>query len=100
MSDYIYNISNQISQQWKDIIESTNINGYTREVISIGLWSMNKYYTGFPEIEHCYKVTFNFFPTIHQHNFTEKQNEWRDEIIKIFINILIDDTEEKLKILL
>jgi hypothetical protein len=53
-------IVKQITDKWKKVIESTNVNGYSRKVESIDCFRMNKHYTGYPEIEFCYKVTFNF----------------------------------------
>ena len=53
-------IVEQIIAKWKEIIESTVVDGYSRKVESIDFFRMNKYYKGYPEIEFCYKVTFNF----------------------------------------
>jgi hypothetical protein len=53
-------IVKQITDKWKEIIESTVVDGYSRKVESIDFFRMNKYYKGYPEIEFCYKVTFNF----------------------------------------
>ena len=55
-----YSIAEQVTQEWKEIIESINIDGYSREVTSIDLFQMGKYYTGYPKIKQCYKVCFNF----------------------------------------
>lgn len=53
-------IVKQITDKWKEMIESTTVSGYSRKVESVDFFRMNKYYTGYPEIEFCYKVTFNF----------------------------------------
>jgi hypothetical protein len=53
-------IVEQIIAKWKIIIESTVVNGYSRKVDSIDCFRMNAWYSGYPEIEFCYKVTFNF----------------------------------------
>ena len=50
----------QITDKWKEMIESTTVSGYSRKVESVDFFRMNKYYTGYPEIEWCYKVVFNF----------------------------------------
>jgi len=49
-----------LTDKWKEIIESIEVDGYSRKVESVDLFRMNKYYTGYPESEFCYKVTFNF----------------------------------------
>ena len=49
-----------LTDKWKTIIESIVVNGHSRKVESVNCFRMNKYYTGYPEIEFCYKVSFNF----------------------------------------
>ena len=49
-----------LTDKWKEIIESINVSGYSRKVKSVDIFRMSKYYTGYPEIEFCYKVNFNF----------------------------------------
>jgi len=75
--------SEQISEKWKKLIESTVVSGYSRKVESVDLFRMNKYYTGYPEIEFCYKVTFNFEDGI------------SDSIYSNTTNPYIDDAKEK-----
>jgi hypothetical protein len=53
-----------LTDKWKEIIESINVSGYSRKVESVNLFRMNRYYNGHPEIEWCYKVTFNFEDSI------------------------------------
>ena len=53
------NIANQIVSNWKKEIESIN-SDITRIVSSVDCFRMNRYYSGHPEIEYCYKVNFNF----------------------------------------
>ena len=48
-------VANKIVSKWKEIIES-----YSIKVKSVSCFRMDKYYTGYPEIEHCYKVNFDF----------------------------------------
>jgi hypothetical protein len=48
-------VANKIVSKWKEIIES-----YSIRVGDISLFRMDKYYAGYPEIEHCYKVNFDF----------------------------------------
>jgi len=48
-------VAKKIVSKWKEIIES-----YSIKVGDISLFRMNKYYTGYPEIEYCYKVNFDF----------------------------------------
>jgi hypothetical protein len=49
-----------LTDRWKEIIESINVNGHSRKVESVNICRMNKYYNRYPEIEFCYKVTFDF----------------------------------------
>jgi len=48
-------VANKIVSKWKEIIES-----YSIKVKSVSCFRMDKYYTGYPEIEYCYKVNFDF----------------------------------------
>jgi len=76
-------IVKQITDKWKTLIESTVVDGYSRKVQSIEFFRMNKYYTGYPEIEFCYKVNFNFEDGI------------SDSIYSNTTNPYIDTTKEK-----
>ena len=76
-------IVKQITDKWKEMIESTIVGGYSRKVESVDFFRMNKYYTGYPEIEWCYKVTFNFEDGI------------SDSIYSNVTNPYIDATKEK-----
>jgi hypothetical protein len=73
----------QITDKWKTIIESTVVNGYSRKVESVNCFRMSKWYTGYPEIDFCYKVTFNF------------ENGISDSIYSNTTNPYIDDVKEK-----
>ena len=48
-------VANKIVSKWKEIIES-----YSIHIESVHCFRMDKYYAGYPEIEHCYKVNFDF----------------------------------------
>lgn len=71
-------IVKQITDKWKEIIESTIVDGYSRKVEFIDFFRMNKYYTGYPEIEFCYKVTFNFPDGISDSIYSNTTNPYTD----------------------
>lgn len=48
-------VAEKIVSKWKEIIES-----YSIKIESVNLFRMNQYYTGYPDIEFCYKVNFDF----------------------------------------
>jgi len=48
-------VAEKIVSKWKEIIES-----YSIKVESVNLFRMNMHYTGYPDIEFCYKVNFDF----------------------------------------
>lgn len=60
-------IANKIVNKWKEIIESYDI-----EINSINCFRMNRFYQGYPEIEYCYKVNFDFGLDM-PNNFTSNQ---------------------------
>ena len=70
----------QISEKWKTIIESTVVNGYSRKVESVNCFRMDKYYTGYPQIEFCYKVTFNFEDGISSSIYSNTTNPYIDDV--------------------
>jgi hypothetical protein len=91
----------QITDKWKEMIESTVVSGYSRKVESVDCFRMNKYYTGYPEVEFCYKVTFNFedviSPSIYS-NVTnpyidDSKKEWHKRLEDRFINMFYDIPE-------
>jgi hypothetical protein len=99
-------IVEQIIAKWKIIIESTVVNGYSRKVDSIDCFRMNKYYTGYPEIEFCYKVTFNFPDGISDSIYSNTTNpyfyekttdvtkeKWHKRLEDRFLNIFYDFPE-------
>lgn len=67
-----------LTDKWKEIIESINASGYSRKVKSVDLFRMSKYYTGYPEIEFCYKVNFNFEDGISNSIYSNTTNPYID----------------------
>ena len=91
----------QITDKWKEIIESTIVSGYSRKVESVNCFRMDKYYTGYPEI-FCYKVTFNFedgiSPSIYSNTtnpYTDfDKDKWRKRIEDRFTNMFWNPSDE------
>ena len=81
-----------LTDKWKDIIESINVDGESRKVESVNYFRMDKYYTGYPEIEFCYKVTFNFEDGISNDQTHSNVNryEWHKRIEDRFTNMFYD----------
>lgn len=48
-------VANKIVSKWREIIES-----YSIKIESVHCFRMHKYYAGYPQIEYCYKVNFDF----------------------------------------
>ena len=48
-------VADKIVSKWREIIES-----YSIKIESVHCFRMHKYYTGYPQIEYCYKVNFDF----------------------------------------
>ena len=67
-----------LTDKWKEIIESIKVDGYSRQVESVNYFKMNKYYTGYPQIEFCYKVNFNFEDDISNSIYSDKTNPYID----------------------
>lgn len=92
----------KITDKWKDIIESTTVSGYSRKVESINFFRMDKWYTGYPEIEFCYKVTFNFEDGISNSIYSNVTNpyidnakdKWYKTIEDIFTNMFWSSPDE------
>jgi hypothetical protein len=85
----------QISEKWKTIIESTIVGGYSRKVESVNCFRMDKYYTGYPEIEFCYKVTFNFEDGISggQTHSNPNRYEWHKKLEETFTKMFSDSNK-------
>ena len=75
-----------LTDKWKDIIESINVDDESRKVESVNYFRMDKYYTGYPEIEFCYKVTFNFEDGISNDQTHSNVNryEWHKKLEETF----------------
>jgi len=94
----MYEFSKILTDKWKDIIESINVDGESRKVESVNCFRMNKYYTGYPEIEFCYKVTFNFEDGISDSIYSNTTNpyiddakeKWHKRLEDRFVNIFYD----------
>ena len=92
----------QITDKWKEMIESTTVSGYSRKVESVNCFRMDKYYTGYPEIEFCYKVTFNFpmfgYEDIDRTNKKSKSDtrveKWHKRIEDRFTNMFWNPSDE------
>jgi len=92
-----------LTDKWKEVIESIKVDGHSRKVESVNLFRMDKYYTGYPEIELCYKVTFNFEDgisnSIYDQNNTNPyidnaKDKWRKTLEYRFVNMFWDPSDE------
>lgn len=95
-----------LTDKWKEVIESINVDGYCRKVESVDLFRMNKYYTGHPKIEWCYKATFNFpMNEIQVEEYEDPKrtksdiriDNWHKELELKFTNIFYDEPKVELK---
>lgn len=66
--------------RWERVINSIKVDGYSRQVESVNYFKMNKYYTGYPQIQFCYKVTFNFEDSISQSIYSNTTNPYIDVV--------------------
>jgi hypothetical protein len=89
-------IANLLVDKWKLIIESIYVKDFSKKVESVNLFRMDNYYNGYPEIEYCYKVTFNFEfssisdPTKIASIYDTYAREWNSELEKTFIVLFGD----------
>lgn len=83
-----------LTDKWKEVIESINIDGYSRKVDSVDLFRMNKYYDK-PEIEFCYKVSFNF-PMMGDgiDKKSKSDGEWHNELELRFTKMFWNPSDE------
>ena len=73
-------IAQQLVDKWSKIIESYNI-----KIESTNLFRMDKYYEGYPDIEYCYKVNFNFDGALKGYTINERTwIELKNNFIEIF----------------
>lgn len=96
--------SKKLVDQWKDIIESIDIEGYKRKVDSINLYRMDNWYTGYPDIIFCYKVNFNF--SLNDYQDVDRSNKksksdirvemWHQELDSIFEKLFQDGPNSKI----
>ena len=94
-------IAKQLANKWKEIIESISVDGYSRKVESTDCIRMTKFYTGYPEIEWCYKVIFNFHDGISYIEFPKediilenKKSRWHDNLQKSFTEMFWEPANE------
>ena len=71
-------VAKQLTDKWKEIIESISVRGYTRRIESVNFFKMDAWYSGFPDIEFCYKVTFNFEDVISNSIYSNTTNPYID----------------------
>ena len=85
-----------LTDKWKDIIESISVDGESRKIESVNCFRMNKWYAGYPEIEFCYKVTFNFEDGISngQTHSNANRYEWHKKLEEIFTKMFWDPSIE------
>ena len=85
-----------LTDKWKDIIESISVGGESRKIESVNCFRMNKWYAGYPEIEFCYKVTFNFEDGISngQTHSNSNRYEWHKKLEETFTKMFWDPSIE------
>jgi hypothetical protein len=91
-------IAKQLTDKWKEIIESISVRGYTRRIGSVNFFKMDNHYPGYPDVL-CYKVNFNFedntIGSNHQSIYSNTTNpyiddskeKWNKELKDIFTNM-------------
>lgn len=94
----MYDIAETIVNKWKTIIESIEVDGYRNKIESVEFFRMDKHYEGYPAIEYCYKVVYDFGleDNITTHRNRELKKTWLTELSKTFLNIFSDDNFIKL----
>ena len=97
-------VAKQLTDKWKEIIESISVRGYTRRIGSVSFFKMDKYYPGYPDAI-CYKVNFNFedntIGSNHQSIYSnttspyidDSKTKWNKELEDIFTKIFWDPKE-------
>ena len=85
-----------LTDKWKDIIESISVDGESRKIESVNCFRMDKWYAGYPEIEWCYKVTFNFEDGISngQTHSNANRYEWHKKLEETFTKMFWDPSIE------
>lgn len=88
-------IAQQLVDKWTKIIESYNI-----KIESTNLFRMNKYYEGYPDIEYCYKVNFNFDGALKGYTINERTwIELKNNFIEMFGDTKPNDNLSEIKFL-
>jgi hypothetical protein len=88
--------------RWKDIIESIEVDGFTKPVESHQCFRMNKYYDKEDTIKWCYKVTFNFpmegdrgrLGYIYTEKADSGSREWNKKLESTFMKMFYDPENE------
>lgn len=91
-------IANVLVNKWKRIIESVYIDDFSKKVESVDIFRMDNYYNGYPEIEYCYKVSFNF-ELLDLYNLynssdlktTDSLNKWNKKVENLFVDMFGKD---------
>jgi hypothetical protein len=98
-------IAKQLTDKWKEIIESISVRGYTRRIGSVNFFKMDNHYPGYPDVL-CYKVNFNFedntIGSNHQSIYSNTTNpyiddskeKWNKELEDIFTNMFWNPSDE------
>ena len=88
-------IAQQLVDKWSKIIESYNI-----KIESTNLFRMDKYYEGYPDIEYCYKVNFNFDGALKGYTINERTwIELKNNFIEMFGDTKPNDNLSEIKFL-
>jgi hypothetical protein len=98
-------IAKQLTDKWKEIIESISVRGYTRRIGSVNFFKMDNHYPGYPDVL-CYKVNFNFedntIGSNHQSIYSNTTNpyiddskeKWNKELEDRFIEMFWNPSDE------
>ncbi len=80
----MYEFSKALIEKWRKIIESINVDGFSRKVDSVNYFRMND-----REMEYCYKVNFNFDDVYDPEFYIPLK--WDRELEKTFIDLFSDN---------
>jgi hypothetical protein len=92
---------NELIDRWQKIIESIEVDGYTKPVESRQCFRMNKYYDKEDVIKWCYKVNYNFPMFGHRGRLghinqelkpsdDKRVDQWHIELEKAFLKLFCD----------
>ena len=83
-------LTNWLTNNWKEIIESIIVDGVSRKVESVNCFRMS-IYNGYQEKEYCYKVNFNLENGITDLDFVSPNyDEWHKKLIHIFTEMFLE----------